>query len=52
MELEASAISTTAATTLLEELRKRMCSTKPGEGMPALLRHRVVRVVAVVEPMS
>lgn len=41
-----------AAEALLEELRELRATGPAGERLPALLRHRVVRVLAVVEPCA
>lgn len=54
MELEPS-LPTTVPLLLLEELRKWMSTTttlEPSERITALLRHRVHRVFAVVEPSA
>lgn len=49
MELIPSSMTT--RTRLLEELRKRMLTIRK-EGVSALRRHRVVRVFAIVEPLT
>ena len=49
MELEAARA---AEAGLLEELRELRAAGPAGERLPALLRHRVVRVLAVVEPRA
>ena len=49
MELEAARA---AEARLLEELRELPAGEAALEGVPALLRRRVVRVVAVVEPLA
>ena len=41
-----------AAEALLEELRELRAARPARERLPALLRHRVVRVLAVVEPRA
>ena len=52
VELETSGESA-AAEALLEELRERLPARGPArEWLPALLRHRVVWILAVVEPRA